>query len=167
MSSHRLCLHVRYLPQPAFPRWTERPQQQYWALCQTWLREVDGQCLTLDIARANLMCELSVLESESLRKTRMELDPAQQRYRLLEDQLRRYRTQADPLCRWLGTWRPSALPMHCSSCPTGAEPPCTTSPKMIWCTWTSQPVIRLSLVNNYSGLKISVGFMDLWQNWWY
>ena len=62
----------------------------------TWLREVDGQRLALDIARANLMCELSVLESESLRETRMELDAAQQRCRLLEDQLRRYRTQADP-----------------------------------------------------------------------
>ena len=70
----------------------------------TWLREVDGQRLALDIARANLMCELSVLESESLRETSMELDAAQQRCRLNRGPAT---TLPDPgWSRFADGWRP-------------------------------------------------------------
>ena len=68
----------------------------------TWLREVDGQRLTLDVARANLMLELTVLESETLQATRLELETSRQRCELLEDQLRRYRSTAEPSLQVVG-----------------------------------------------------------------
>ena len=66
------------------------------------LREVDGQRLTLDVARSNLIRELAVLEGETLRATRLELEASQQRCQLLEDQLRRYRNTAEPSLRVVG-----------------------------------------------------------------
>ena len=68
----------------------------------TRLREVDGQRLTLDVARVNLMRELAVLEGETLQATRLELEASQQRCQLLEDQLRRYRNSAEPSLQVVG-----------------------------------------------------------------
>ena len=104
--------------------------------------------------RANLMHELSVLNVRLLWK-----------YAYSWVQPIRgagfSRTSCDPtgprlthLCSWLETWRPSAPPMRCSSCPSGAEPLRTALLEMIWCTWTSHPVIWISLVKNYICLKI-------------
>ena len=66
------------------------------------LREVDGQRLTLDVARSNLIRELAVLEGETLRATRLELEASQQRCQLLEDQLRHYPSTAEPSLQVVG-----------------------------------------------------------------
>ena len=66
------------------------------------LREVDGQRLTLDVARVNLMRELAVLEGETLQATRLELEASQQRCQLLEDQLHRYHNSAEPSLHVVG-----------------------------------------------------------------
>ena len=80
-------------------RTTVRPDRD---ILLTRLREVDGQRLTLDVARVNLMRELAVLEGKTLQATRLELEASQQRCQLLEDQLRRYRNSAKPSLQVVG-----------------------------------------------------------------
>ena len=73
---------------------------------------MDGQRLTLDVARLNLMRELAVLEGETLQATRLELEASQQRCQLLEDQLRCYRNSAEPSLHVVGDLQQGICSSH-------------------------------------------------------
>ena len=87
------------------------PEQRAASASNTSVREVDRQRLTLDVARANLMRELTVLEGETLQVTWLELETSGQSVNSWGTNITATIARPSHRFRWWETWRVHVPPM--------------------------------------------------------